>query len=389
MTPFSCIVLGNESLLVACADMLLARSHSIAAVVTKDAEIRQWAADKGLSVLEDARDFGGSVDWLLSIANLEIIPDSVLARASKGGVNFHDGPLPRYAGLNTPNWALIEGATEYGITWHMIEGGVDEGDILAQRLFAIAGDETAYSLNAKCYAAAMDSFGDVLGQLETGTLARQAQDFSTRKLYTRANRPEAGALLDLTQPAADLYRLVRALDFNGYWNPLCAAKVQLSANSGVPIALIGTAEIAEGSGVPGTVLSVDAKTVTLACGDGALRLGGLHHSDGRPIRATDHVQTGDVLPSLDAEDRRDLTRQLTATQASESKWRKALAALPAVDLPLAGPAIDAPADITHHTLSHNVALTEIDVLSVALALTLCSSGAEAAGIALRDRKSVV
>ncbi|UWR65144.1 LLM class flavin-dependent oxidoreductase [Phaeobacter inhibens] len=382
MTPFSCIVLGNESLLVACADTLLARGHSIAAVVTKDAEIRQWAADKGLSVLAEARDFDGSVDWLLSIANLEIIPDSVLARAANGGVNFHDGPLPRYAGLNTPNWALIEGATEYGITWHMIEGGVDEGDILAQRLFAIAGDETAYSLNAKCYAAAMDSFGDVLGQLETGTLARQAQDFSTRKLYTRADRPEGGALLDLAQPATDLHRLIRALDFNGYWNPLCAAKVQLGANSGVPMALIGTAEIAEGSGVPGTVLSVDAKTVTLACGDGALRLGGLHHSDGRPIRATDHVKTGDTLPSLNAEDRRDLTRQLTATQASESKWRKALAALPAVDLPLASPAVDAPADIAHHTLSHNGALTEIDVLSVALALTLCSSGAEAAGIAL-------
>ncbi|AHD10702.1 MupA/Atu3671 family FMN-dependent luciferase-like monooxygenase [Phaeobacter gallaeciensis] len=382
MTPFSCIVLGNESLLVACADMLLARGHSIAAVVTKDAEIRQWAADKGLTVLEDARDFDGSVDWLLSIANLEIIPDSVLARASKGGVNFHDGPLPRYAGLNTPNWALIEGAEDYGITWHMIEGGVDEGDILAQRLFAIAEDETAYSLNAKCYAAAMDSFGDVLGQLETGTLVRTAQDFSTRKLYTRADRPEADALLDLAQPAADLHRLVRALDFNGYWNPLCAAKVRLPATSDAPVALIGTAEIAEGSGAPGTVLSVDDTTMTLACGDGALRIGGLHHCDGRPIRAADHVKTGDSLPSLDAAASSDLTRQLAATQASEGKWRKALAALPAVDLPLAGPAADGAVEINHLTLSHNAPLTEVDVLSVALALTLSSSGAEAAGIAL-------
>ncbi|ATG42414.1 MupA/Atu3671 family FMN-dependent luciferase-like monooxygenase [Phaeobacter piscinae] len=382
MTPFSCIVLGNESLLVACADTLLARSHSISAVVTKDAEIRQWAADKGLTVLEDARDFDGSVDWLLSIANLEIIPDSVLARAANGGVNFHDGPLPRYAGLNTPNWALIEGAEGYGITWHMIEGGVDEGDILAQRLFAIAGDETAYSLNAKCYAAAMDSFGDVLGQLETGTLARQAQDFSTRKLYTRADRPEAGALLDLSQSAADLQRLVRALDFNGYLNPLCAAKVQLPATSEAPVALIGTAEIAEGSGAPGTVLSVDDTTMTLACGDGALRIGGLHHCDGRPISAADHIKTGDSLPSLDAAARRDLTRQLAATQGSEGKWRKALAALPALDLPLAGPAADGVAEINHLTLPNNAPLTEVDVLSVALSLMLSSSGAEAAGIAL-------
>ncbi|MFV1496560.1 MupA/Atu3671 family FMN-dependent luciferase-like monooxygenase [Phaeobacter sp. JH20_02] len=386
MTPFSCIVLGNESLLVACADTLMARGHSIAAVVTKDAEIRQWAADKGLSVLEDARDFGGSVDWLLSIANLEIIPDSVLTRATKGGVNFHDGPLPRYAGLNTPNWALIEGATEYGITWHMIEGGVDEGDILAQRLFEIAGDETAYSLNAKCYAAAMDSFGDVLSQLETDTLARQAQDFSTRKLYTRADRPEAGALLDLSQPAADVHRLIRALDFNGYWNPLCAAKLHLGTEDSAPVVLIGSAEVVPGSAAPGTVLAVDDTSVTLACGDRALRLLGLHHSDGRLIRAGTHVQTGDVLRQLDAETRRDLTGRLAATQASEARWRAALAALPATDLPLARPAGDARADITSHALNlpDGHAMTEADAVTTALALALCSSGSEAAGIALSN-----
>ncbi|MFU1683799.1 hypothetical protein ACM258_15640 [Phaeobacter piscinae] len=88
------------------------------------------------------------------------------------------------------------------------------------------------------------------GAAETGTLARQAQDFSTRTLYTRADLPEAGALLIPSQPAADLHRLVRALDFNGYWNPLCAAKVQLPATSDAPVALISTAEIA-GSGAPG------------------------------------------------------------------------------------------------------------------------------------------
>ena len=70
-------------------------------------------------------------DWLFSIANLEMIPESVLARAKAGAVNFHDGPLPRYAGLNAPVWAILAGETAHGITWHMIEGGIDEGDVLA------------------------------------------------------------------------------------------------------------------------------------------------------------------------------------------------------------------------------------------------------------------
>ena len=72
-------------------------------------------------------------DWLLSIANLDLIPDALLALPTRGAVNFHDGPLPRYAGLNAPVWALINGEVEYGISWHMIAGGVDEGALVAQQ----------------------------------------------------------------------------------------------------------------------------------------------------------------------------------------------------------------------------------------------------------------
>ena len=74
-----------------------------------------------------------SADWLLSIANLRMIPDDVLALPTKGAINFHDGPLPAYAGLNTPAWAIINGAPTHGVSWHVIEGGVDEGDLLAQK----------------------------------------------------------------------------------------------------------------------------------------------------------------------------------------------------------------------------------------------------------------
>ena len=171
MTPFSCVLIGNESLLVGCGEALRERGHDIRAVVSRDPEIRAWAMQNGLPV-EDriaalaGRFDAGGFDWLLSIANLNVIPDAVLALAARGAVNFHDGPLPRYAGINAPVWALIAGEAEYGITWHMIEGGIDEGDILAQKHFAIAPDETAFSLNSKCYGAAMDSFPALLDQLE-------------------------------------------------------------------------------------------------------------------------------------------------------------------------------------------------------------------------------
>lgn len=45
---------------------------------------------------------GLDYDWLLSVANLSIIPQPLLDGARRGAVNFHDGPLPRHAGLNAP-----------------------------------------------------------------------------------------------------------------------------------------------------------------------------------------------------------------------------------------------------------------------------------------------
>ena len=40
---FSAILMGDESLTIACGDMVLAGGHAIAAVVTRDDAVRSWA----------------------------------------------------------------------------------------------------------------------------------------------------------------------------------------------------------------------------------------------------------------------------------------------------------------------------------------------------------
>ena len=57
----------------------------------------------------------------------------------------------------------------YGITWHFITPGVDEGDILEQREFEIAANETSLTINTKCFEAGMESFGDLIKRLATGS----------------------------------------------------------------------------------------------------------------------------------------------------------------------------------------------------------------------------
>ena len=136
MTSFSSVLVGNESLLVECAKILLGRGHRIVTVASRNAEVIVWAEAAGLPVVAPGKGLEDRVtadfDWLLSIANLSVLPDALIARAAKGAVNFHDGPLPRYAGLNAPLWAMLNGETRHGVTWHRIEGGIDEGRVLQQ-----------------------------------------------------------------------------------------------------------------------------------------------------------------------------------------------------------------------------------------------------------------
>ena len=55
-------------------------------------------------------------------------------------VNLHNGPLPRYRGVNPINWALKNGETKHGVTLHTIESGIDTGKILDQITFPINDD---------------------------------------------------------------------------------------------------------------------------------------------------------------------------------------------------------------------------------------------------------
>ncbi len=94
MSEFSAVLIGDESLLIACGEVLLERGHAVRNVVSRDAAVVDWAKAKGIDCLSDARALPGGFDWLFSIANLSILPDDVLARAARGAVNFHDGPMP-------------------------------------------------------------------------------------------------------------------------------------------------------------------------------------------------------------------------------------------------------------------------------------------------------
>ena len=321
MTRFTALLIGNETLTHECGAQLLARGHTIAAVMTRHPEVRRWAEGAGLRVIA-AGDWtalqGLAFDWLLSVANLSVIPPQVLAQAAKGAVNFHDGPLPAHAGLNAPVWALLAGEARHGIAWHLIAGGVDEGDVLEARSFDIAPADTALTLNTRCFEAALESFPALLAQLET-TLRPTPQDLSRRSLHLRSDRPATMGRLDFSRPAEEVARMVRALDHGRYWNPLVTAKI----DTGPQVLNVGTADLAEGHGTPGAVLSATPEGLVVACSTGAVRLNRLTCQI-RGGAVCPSTITGSMLPALTSVQAAELSAALAAVVAGEPALRKAL-----------------------------------------------------------------
>ena len=323
MSAFSAILIGDESLTLSCGDMLRDRGHSLTAVVTRNSDVAAWARAAELLVLDSPAQLeqDHAADWLFSIANLQLIPEATLALGRKGAINFHDGPLPAYAGLNAPVWALLQGEERYGVSWHMMEAGIDKGDLVATHPVPILEDETALSLNAKCYAAGLESFEQLVGQLETNTIERRTQDFAQRSYFGKNRRPAAAGRLNFSKPAEELLRMVRAIDFGTYWNPLTRPKIDI----GTQVLAVGAAQASTATdAAPGTVLSLDADGLEVACSGGAIRLMGLTDIDGGSIDLPSLVTTGDMLPLFSSEMDDALKEAHEAIAPHDPYWRNRL-----------------------------------------------------------------
>ena len=123
---------------IQCAEILLQRGHKVCGIITPDDSCVCWAQEHNIphaDMKQDLVAFLGSqpFDYLFSIVNNSILPKEVFALPRKASINYHDGPLPRYAGTHATSWALMNRERSHGVSWHRIVEMVDAGDILKQR----------------------------------------------------------------------------------------------------------------------------------------------------------------------------------------------------------------------------------------------------------------
>ena len=187
------------------------------------------AAKLGCAMLpaERVRDpaFGGwlraeGVDLLINVHSLYLIHDDVIAAPHIGSFNLHPGPLPSYAGLNAPSWAVFNGETRHAVTLHWMASGIDTGAIAYEAWFDLAPDATGLSCSVQCMRLGVPLVEKLVTTAldDHGAIPARPQDGSERVLYKKGDVPFGGRA-DWSKPAATLDAFIRAADYHPMPSP--------------------------------------------------------------------------------------------------------------------------------------------------------------------------
>jgi methionyl-tRNA formyltransferase len=210
-----------------CLRVLRARGVEVALVIThRDnptetlwfRRVADTAAELGLPVMygddPKAPELAAAVaqarpDVIFSFYYRSMIPLAVLALAPDGAYNMHGSLLPKYRGRAPTNWAVLHGETETGATLHEMLAKPDAGTIVDQSAVPILPDDTAEEVFDKVTVAAEQVLWRSLPAMMAGQTPRLPNDLS-RGSYYSSRKPEDGRI-DWSQPAAQVYNLIRAV----------------------------------------------------------------------------------------------------------------------------------------------------------------------------------
>jgi methionyl-tRNA formyltransferase len=168
--------------------------------------------------VESIRKFGA--DLGLSIAFNQILRPPVLATTRLGFVNFHAGKLPHFRGRNIINWAIINGESEIGMTAHLIDEGIDTGDILLQRTLPIGWTDTYGDLLGRVVARFPEFVIQAVRMIGSNEITTQPQSHIAGTYF--CGREDGDEWLDWSDSSLNLYNKIRAIT-----RPACGARTLL------------------------------------------------------------------------------------------------------------------------------------------------------------------
>ena len=290
------IFMGTPNFAVPTLIELAARGHEIAAVYTRaskpagrgmdvqhtpvEREARRLAlpvhTPKTLKDDDAQKAFRAhNADAAVVAAYGLILPKPILEAPRLGCFNVHASLLPRWRGAAPINRAIMAGDAESGVTIRKMDEGLDTGAMAMAERMPTGADMTAGELHDALSRLGADLMLRVLAAAERGSLVLTPQPQAgvtyAEKIFKSETR------IDWSKSWKQVHDHIRGMSpFPGTWFEVGGTRVKVLRSTK-----------SEGSGVPGTAL--DDK-LTIACGDGAVRLVQVQRAGRQPMSAEEFLR---------------------------------------------------------------------------------------------------
>ncbi len=244
--------------------------HEAAEALGLDVRVPQSLREKA----EQARFAALDADAAIVVAYGLILPAPALEATRHGIYNIHASLLPHLRGAAPINRAIMAGEPESGVSIMRVTVGLDEGPVCLVERVGIGPNMTAGDLHDALAEIGAGAMVKGLAALEEGTLRCEAQDEAAATYAAKLTNAETR--IDWLLPAKQVHNHIRGLaPYPGAW-------FELDRNGSCERVKVLGSVVAEGGGAPGTLL--DGR-LTVACGEGAVRLSKVQRAGKKPMPA--------------------------------------------------------------------------------------------------------
>jgi methionyl-tRNA formyltransferase len=243
--------------------------------------VKKAALEEGIPVFQPERPRGD--EFVAQISALEpdisvvvayghILSQPIIDLPPLGTINIHASLLPKLRGAGPIQASILQGDTETGVTIMRMVKALDAGPSILQVRTPIPDDETFGELQMRL--AEMGAFAliEALALLSMKQAVETPQNDAEVTYAPKVDRPMTR--VNWAADAATVARTIRAFD------PKPGAFTQLN---GGDVKLFGARTIAAQGGAPGEVIAVDDGGMTVACGQGAIRIANVQPAGKRRI----------------------------------------------------------------------------------------------------------
>lgn len=235
--------------------------------------VKIFAQEHGIPVYQPERLKNGAFDETLAKINPDLIvvtaygkilPESLLNYPKYGCVNVHGSLLPEYRGAAPMQRAILEGKKETGITTMLMDAGLDTGKMLLQARVPIEENDNFETIHDKMGEAGAPLLVETIEKIVAGTITPVEQDGAKATYAAKIEKEDCK--LDFSKSARGVHDQIRAL------SPVPLAFTRLPDGKLLKVA---ASELTTEKFDPvpaGTVVSISGGAITVACGEGAIRL---------------------------------------------------------------------------------------------------------------------